>query len=33
MVGPDGDVVTFELAKAGQRPDGVVIIVENGDFH
>ena len=33
MVVPDRDVVAVELPEAGQRPHGVVIVVENRDFH
>ena len=33
VVVPDGDVVADELVEAGQRADGVVIVVEDGDFH
>ncbi len=33
MVGPDRDVVAGELAEGGKRAHGVVIVVEDGDFH
>ena len=29
----DRHVMAGKLAEAGQRPHGVVVIVENGDFH
>ena len=33
MIVPDRDLVAVELAKARQRPQRVVIVVEDGDFH
>ena len=33
MVVPDRDLVAVQLLEARQRANGVVIVVENGDFH
>ena len=30
---PDRHVVAGHRAEAGQRPDGVLVVVENGDVH
>src|SRR5712692_6540322 len=33
MIVPDGDVMAVELAKARQGPHGVMVVVQDGDFH
>ena len=33
VVGMDRDVLAREPGEAGQDADGVVVVVENGDFH
>ena len=33
VVGVDGDVLAGEFREAGQRADGVVVVVEDGDVH
>src|ERR1700733_5436766 len=33
MIVPDRDIAALELAEARQRTNGVVVVVEDGDFH